>query len=238
MVTAGLLVLAAALIVAARSPERDSGEGPVVLRAAVVGLKEEVVPNRSVVAVTAGLRLQFANVSTRPVIILTDRAPLCIGATLTRDAGPARGDNILFEDYRGLSFSEAPEWIALRANLDQASPRIGPLQIVAPGASWDTDSFVVLHPPIKLEHYRMDRPPASWQLLKDSSPVWFRLRCDFWPLNLEPRPTSGRPAFGDKLRKRWQSVGDLQLGSIVSEPTKLDIRDWTRSGPSKQMETR
>ncbi len=193
------------------------------LRAEVLSVREEVLPQASVVAVTATIKLEFVNRGERSVILLIDRSPLCVGTILTRTTGPALGDNILFDEYRGPSVSGSPDWEAFRTTLDQPKPPVELFKIIKPGESWTTDSFIVLRPPMKLERYRIDRPPVSWQILKDSSPVWLRLECDVWPLNVEHQPTSGKIRFGRKLRKKWRDVGELQLNPIESEPMELDL---------------
>jgi hypothetical protein len=213
-----------------RNPEAES----VILRAKVLSVRDEVLPRASVVAVTATLKLEFVNTGERPVILLINRSPLCVGTTLTRSAGPALGDNILFDEYRGPSANTSPDWKVFRTTLDQPKPPAGLFQIIKPGESWATDSFVVLRPPIKLERYRVDRSPVSWQILKESSPVWLRLRCDVWPLNVERQPTSGELRFGRELQRRWKDFGELQLNSLVTEPIELDLRERDQSDSPKQ----
>jgi len=211
-------------LVFSQSQSRNSEAESVVLRAKVLSVRDEVVPMASVAAVTATLRLEFVNAGRGPVILLISRSPICAGTTLTRSARPALGDNILFDEYRGPSVSTSPDWEVFRTNLDQPKPPVGLFQIIKPGESWATDSFVVLRPPIKIERYRVDRPPISWQMLKESSPVWLRLKCDMWPLNVEHQPTPEKTRFGHELQKRWQDVGELELNSLESEPVELDLR--------------
>jgi hypothetical protein len=212
-------------LVFGQSGSSGSGASPLVLRGRVLSVKDETLSNASFVAVTATLRLEFVNAGGSPVILLTDRSPLCVGATLTRSSGAALGDNILFDEYRGPSVSTSPDWGVFRATLDQQKPPARLVQIIKPGESWATESLVVLRPPIKLERYRVDRPPVAWQILKESSPVWLRLKCDVWPQNVERRPTSGKVVFGHELQKRWRHFGELQLNSLVSEPIELDLRE-------------
>jgi hypothetical protein len=211
-------------LVYGQSQARNSEAESVVLRAKVLSVREEALPRASVVAVTVTLKLEFVNTGEKPVILLINRSPLCVGTTLTRSAAPALGDNILFDEYRGPSVSTTPDWKAFRTTLDQPKPPVGLFHVIKPGESWATDSFVVLRPPSKLERYRVDRSPVSRQILKESSPVWLRLKCDVWPFNVEHQPTSGKMRFGRELHKRWQDVGELQLNSLESEPMEVDLR--------------
>jgi hypothetical protein len=197
------------------------------LRVQVLGVKvEEISPQKNVVPVNVKLRLEFLNVGRKPVILLTDHSPLCVGATLTRNSESASGGNLLFDEYAGpADQSRSPEWTEFRMALDQQSPPSPLVRILQPGESWVTDSFIVLRPPIKFESYRVDRPPVNWQILKESSPVWLRLQCDLWPRNVERPPLSERFRLGRELRRRWKRVGDLQLDSVVSEAVQLDLQE-------------
>jgi len=217
-------------VVLGQSKSRALETESVILRASVLGVKSEALPEASVIAVTVGLRLEVVNSGNDPVILLTERSPLCIGTTLTRTVGPAVGDNILFDEYRGPAVSTSPDWKVFRTTLDQPKPPVGIVQILKPGENWATESFVVLRPPIKLDRYRVDRPPVSWQILRDSSPVWLRLRCDLWPLNVERDPTSTKLSFGRELQTRWNGFGKLQLASLVTEPIELDLRERKAGG--------
>jgi hypothetical protein len=200
---------------------------PLRLRVQVLGVEvEEISPHTYVAPVNVKLRLEFLNVGRKPVILLTDHAPLCPRAMLTRDAESASGGNLLFDQYAGpADQSRSPEWTEFRKALDQQSPPSALVRILQPGERWVTESFSVLRPPIKFENYRVDRPPVSWQILKEASPVWLRLECDTWPRNVERPPLDGRFRLGSKLRKRWKRSGELQLDSVESEPVKLDLRE-------------
>lgn len=205
-------------------PNKSAGDA-LVLRVRVVSIKNESSPGTSVIAMTAALRMDLHNEGKKPVILLIEKAPLCVRAVLTKSSGAAVGDNILFDEYRGPSVATSPDWEIFRRALDQPKPPVEMTQIVKPGESWATDSFVVMRPPVKLERYRVDRPPISWRLLRESSPVWLRVECDAWPLNVERQPTSGKIRFGRELQKRWHEFGKLQLDSVVSEPIEVELPD-------------
>jgi len=89
--------------------------------------------------------------------------------------------------------------------------------------------------PERLGHpsYRVDRPPVDWQILEEASPVWLRLECDTWPQNVERPLLNGKFRLGGELRKRWKSIGELQLDSVESEPVKLDLREGIQHDAEK-----
>lgn len=220
----GLLIIVQAGFSGSK-PSTNNNANAVSLRGMVTGFNKEIPAKASTVTVTVKFKLEFVNTGVQPFILLSEKCPICPGVTLTKTPGPAVGDNILFDEYYGPSVSTAPEWKEFRANLNQSKPPTGLVQIVKPGDSWVMESVAVLRPPKKLERYRIDRPPVSWEVLIQSSPVWLRLNCEVWPFNVENNPLSGKLHFGHELQKRWRQYGMLQLGPIVSEPIKLNLQD-------------
>jgi hypothetical protein len=229
-----LALIAVVDIANSQSPSRKSDS--LVLRGKVLHVRDQTLSKASVVALTADLRLEYVNTGIEPVILLTERAPGCVGTTLTKSPGVAVGDNVLFDDYRGPSVDTSTEWEVLRNRLDREKPPVGLVQIIEPGEHWTTNSFVVLRPPIKFKRYRVDRPPISWSALRDSSPVWLRLNCDVWPNNVEVDPLSERIELGHKLQNRWRRFGHLQLRNLISEPMELDLRKSTQSEPNQPLQ--
>jgi hypothetical protein len=223
-VCAVVLSLVLTPLSAADAGSSTRNESSVRIRANITNSKTKVVPGSSVVEVTISFNLELLNVGTRPILILSQDSPMCVGTTLTTDTGPAVGENILFDEYRGPSRDGSPAWNRLRRALDQPEPPRESIRLIEPGESWRSQTYVVLRPPVQFEHYRIDRPPVSWTLLRNHSPVWLRLQCETWPLNLETTTDSGRTVFGHKLQQRWLKYGDLQLSVLKSEPVRLDLR--------------
>ncbi len=230
-----LIFLTASQIAFGQLQSSYSDARPLTLRVKALAVEvEEISPKTYIVPVNVKLKLEFVNVGRRPIILLTDHSPLCVGATLTKNPESASGDNLLFDQYAGPGDqSRSPEWTEFRKALDQQLPPPALVRILKPGESWATDGFIVLRPPIKFERYRVDRPPVAWQILRESSPVWLRLQCDLWPRNVERPPLSERFRFGRELRNRWKRIGELQLDGVLSRPVELNLRERVQTDPKR-----
>jgi hypothetical protein len=198
-----------------------------VLRGRVIGVKTEIPPERIVAIVTVNLSLEFSNNGPKPIILLTELAPLLVGRAITKTPEvPANWlspekDNILFMSYRGWSDFGAGRWEVLRVSLDKQKPPIDKVLILAPGESWTKEAFIELRPRIESEKYPVaDKALGDLEML---SPVWLYLYCQTWPPNIEVRGGADGLKTGTKLRKRWMEFGELRLDPIASEPISFEF---------------
>jgi hypothetical protein len=183
--------------------------------------------------VTATVKLQYFNSGQTPILLLqSDESPLCAGAYLTQNNGPAQDGNVKFHQYFGPSASGDPKWATLRRSLDQPHPPPGTVRAIAPGAMWEQDTWVSLRPPIKIDQKNSwPKQSMNWQMLRDSSPLWLTLQCELWPTNVEADRFDGKHKLGHKLQKQWHDAGELRLEPITSDPMQLDLR--TQPGSPK-----
>lgn len=203
---------------------QDNDNRTILLKGTVTGVETEISPGSSFADVKVSLKLEYANIGKKPLLLVTKKNPICVDAIITKTTKPADGDNILYDEYRGLSVMLSPEWKELRDELNMKAPPSKLVQIVKPGESWIHNSFVNFRPPLELEQYAIDRPAVSWSLLLQSSPAWLRLKCDLWQSNVEPDPWSKEHRFGHELQQRWRQYGILQLDTVTSEPFILNLR--------------
>jgi hypothetical protein len=198
-----------------------------VLHGRVIDVKTEIPPERLFALVTVNLSLEFSNTGQKPIILLTELAPLCVGEAITKTpVAPSHWpfpeeDNPLFWDYRGPSDFGTGRWEALRSSLDQPKPPLEKVQILAPGEHWTTEDGVVMRPRIEQEKSRPADKAAILSELEELSPVWLHLYCQTWPYNIEVRAGVDNSKTGRKLRERWMKFGELRLDPIISEPISL-----------------
>jgi hypothetical protein len=197
----------------------------ICVKARVIKITKETQDNVARSGLAVVLKLEFINISGEPVVLLTKKGPYCPRAVLTKTPGPAAGENILYDLYRGPSVNTSPEWKAFHEALDQPRPPVGIVQVLKPGDSWVKEIDITLRLPIeKEESYRADRPAASWAFILQNSSIWFRVGCETWPFNIENNPLSDEFQFGHELQQRWLQYGSLQLDSLVSEPIELNLK--------------
>jgi len=204
-------------------PASDANTNGATLRMDVLSASFEENPGSPAAVLRARLKLTFVNTGNKPLIILKGRPTVCPGAALTKAAGSLVREDILFDQYYGLSYNTLPEWRTLRAALDQPGPPSEITQSINPGDSWGTTGDVVMRPPKKLGTYLVNREPVSLELLRKASPLWMWVTCDMWPLNVEGWDPKLRIRFGRKLQKRWRRFGLLLLAPIVSQPAEVEF---------------
>jgi hypothetical protein len=202
---------------------QDKGNG-VLFRGSVTDVEQEIPYGSTFALVKISVKLEFINSTQKPLIFLLKKCPICVDAIVTKTTELAEGNNILIDQYNGPAVTTSPEWKELREAINKETPPANLFKIVRPGESWIVNSYLVLHPTLKLEKYRLDRPAASLNLLIQSSPAWLRLKCDLWPFNVEPDPWSNEYRFGHDLQHRWRQYGILQLDSVTSEPFEVSFR--------------
>jgi hypothetical protein len=217
------LIISANCLAQALSSQAKDGR-TILLRGTVIGVVPEISHGSSFATVKVSVKLEFLNISVKPLLLLLEKSPICVEAIITKTANPEEGDNILYDQYRGASINFSPEWKKLREALNQSKPPTDLIKIVKPGESWINDNYIIFRPSLKLEKYTIDLPAVSWNLLLQSSPAWLRLKCELWPFNVEPDPRSSENRFGHELQQRWHQYGILQLDTITSEPIAIDFR--------------
>jgi hypothetical protein len=224
-----LLSLNAGLGESQSPPSQRQVAKALILRGRVIGVRTEIPPERLFAIVTVSLSIEFSNTGQKPVILLTELAPLYVGEAITKTpVTPTNwpvpeGDNILYWDYRGPSDFGVGRWGALRSSLNQPKPPLSKVRILAPEERWTTESFIVLRPLIKPEKFPTANNAAILRDLEMLSPVWLHLYCQTWPLNIEVQGTLDGPKTGRKLRERWMKFGELRLDPIISEPISLEF---------------
>jgi hypothetical protein len=199
-----------------------NNSSPIVLRAQIVNVEIKTSPESNV-NVIATVMLDFRNAGSRPLILFLKEGafPSCVGTVLTRTSGPAVGDNLLLSEYHGLSIDRSPEWKTLRVVLDQRAPPGKITRMIEPGEGWQMQARLYMYPPSKPK-FRGDRSAVTWGTLRKTSPLWIRVECETWPLNVERDHRNMR--FGRQLQKRWRKSGILQLDPITSEPVVLELK--------------
>lgn len=169
------------------------------------------------------LRLELVNTSPTPIIFL-NREPVFVGAALAKQPDDFGTGNFLAQTYVGPAVSLAPEWAALRQDLNKPTPPPDQTHILMPNESWSLGATVGVSLP---DHPEMLAPAKSRSLkeIKELSPVWLRVVCEVWPWNLEPSADRSKLNYGRKLQRRWKSAGLLWLDEIYSEPMMLNLNN-------------
>ena len=221
VIIAGVVLLTANVVAAQSGPKQGSKILTLRGRVESVGVKEI---SRSAALIEIQLKMELVNVGTRPVILL-QREPLFPGGSLARKPEDFEQGNVLASDAGWPADSNAPEWAALRSNLDKSEPPANEIRVLMPGESRPLETSVRLVVPTDPSKFISSRKKESLATIQQLSPVWLRVVCDLWPLNVEPLD-SGRTKlkFSHRLQKRWEKVGFLWLDEIYSEPMMVDVR--------------
>jgi len=170
------------------------------------------------------LKLELANIGTKPIILL-QREPLIPGGALARKPEDFEAGNLLAGDAGWPSNDISSEWTTLRSNLDKPSPPADETRLLMPGESRPVDTSVRLVVPTDPGKYTSSRKKESLATIQQLSPVWLRVVCEVWPWNVEPLNSErSQLKFGHKLQERWKDAGLLWLDEIYSEPIMLDLR--------------
>ncbi len=179
------------------------------------------------VTVVVRLKLELLNNGAKPVIFLATEPPLLVGATLAKSPTDSLSGKNLAVEYAGPGVDTSPKWAALRKSLDQPYPPSDKVRVLKPNESWVVEDSVGISLPTEAGKGGAYFPKReSWEAIQKASPVWLRVICQVWPLNLEP-PSRDRTElpFGHKLQQRWERDGFLLLKPLYSDPLKLDLQN-------------
>jgi hypothetical protein len=176
------------------------------------------------------LTMQFVNTGERPILLLNAgpissgglmTKPHFVGGVLTKNVG----GETLTETYLGPSLSISPKWVIMRSILNQNVPAPDKIYILMPNEIMTMETSIGFSLPKKPENFAYSRYASLKQIL-DASPVWLKVHCEVWPLNLEPASGKNKlkKRFGHQLRQKWKRFGHLWLDDIDSEPIVLDLK--------------
>jgi len=197
----------------------------VTLRGQVESIELNNISSSGVTMVVK-LKLELLNNGASPVIFLATKPPSLVGAALAKSPTDlVSGKNLVLE-YAGPAVDTSPEWAMLRKSLDQSSPPSDKARILRPNESWWLEDSVGIAFPTEAGKNSFIPKRESWEMIQKVSPVWLRVICQVWPLNLEP-PSRDRTElkFGYKLQQRWERDGFLWLKPLYSDPVKLDLQN-------------
>jgi hypothetical protein len=199
--------------------------GSVTFRGQSTSMEIGEIPPSSI-SIDMKLKLEVRNNGVKPVILLKERSPTLVGYILTRNDSKATSDNQLAFSFTGPSVNTSREWVILRESIDQPAPRSDKFRILTPNETWSFDDSVRIFLSTEAGNKSVFPKNASWETVRDLSPVWLRVIYEVWPLNIEP-PSRDRTKlrFGRKLQKRWENDGFLLLTPLYSDPIKLDLQN-------------
>jgi hypothetical protein len=169
------------------------------------------------------LTLEIINTSLTPIIFV-NREPVFVGAALAKQPDDFKTGNFLAQTYVGPAVNLAPEWAALRQDLNKPTPPPDQTHIRMPNESWSLGATVGVSLPDHPEMFARAKS-RSLKEIKELSPVWLRVVYEVWPWNLEPAADRRKLNYGRKLQRRWKTAGVLWLDEIYSEPMPLNLNN-------------
>lgn len=185
------------------------------------------------IKLTLNMSLDFTNSGKQPVLLLT-RKPGIVEEKIIADAFAA-AQKYLFKQETYPSIDTSKEWQLLKASVDTASPSSDAIKTLAPNETWTlttSDWFYIA------ANRNINDSNKSWAVISATSPLWVRLTFETWPKNIEQGPERDRCQLGNRLRNRWKSFGDLQLGNVTSEPIPLNISSFSLSSAKNQIKSK
>ena len=179
------------------------------------------------VTVVVKLKLELLNNGATSIIFLAAEPSLLVGATLAKSPVDSLSGKNLIMEYAGPGVDTSPKWAMLRKSLDQSYPPYDKVRILKPNESWKLEDSVGISMPTESGKNNIHFPKReSWEVIQKASPVWLRVICEVWPLNLEPSSSDRTELkFGHKLQRRWERDGFLLLKPLYSDPLKLDLQN-------------
>jgi hypothetical protein len=193
------------------------------LRGQVKSVEIEANPSSASAFIRIKLQVEFVNTGTEPIILLR-RTPSFVAAALAKEPSDFESGKVLAADGVWPAHSIAPEWAALRAQLDKPRPS-DETRVLLPNESWSLETVVGVDVPVDPSRYTSSRKKESLQVIQQLSPLWLRITSEVWPWNLEETGAERENlSLGHKLQKRWRGVGLLWLDTIYSEPIMLDLK--------------
>lgn len=180
---------------------------------------EFVRENNHSIVFNSKLDLEFINNSDKPIILL--KREFWLGAkTIARSSEEANTNKYLYSSGGWEAVSDAPKLAELSQQLNQPSPPSDLTQTLLPGESMSYQTNATLYIEKKGS---FDKTSQSWDVIKQTSPVWLQVTFEIWSKNIGRRI---EPEFGKTLQKRWKQFGELQLNNITSEPMSLTFADF------------
>ena len=172
--------------------------------------------DRGMISWELKLKLKIVNEGTKSAILL--RQDLQIGSVmLAENAQCATGGDYIYKRAAWPSVYTGPEWERWRKQVDSAEPKSSHTWILIPGQSMSFDARTVLN----IEKGgNFDRTNKRWEEIRNNTRC-LQVQIKPWPVNLEPNHDPQKPEFGEALRDRWRSFGELQLSILTSEPIPL-----------------
>lgn len=209
---------------------KDKEPYSVALRGQVESVEINQSPPSSV-SIIVKLKLEIINDGVKPLIFLKEDSPILVGSDLTKNPDKVSPENRLAFLYAGPGVDTSPKWAVLRQSLDQSSPPPDKVRILMPNETWHFNDTAQIYLSTEAGNKSVFPKSASWEAIQKLSPVWLRVVCEVWPLNLEPpsRDRTNRArtklTFGHKLQRRWDRYGRLWLDGLQSIPIKLNLRN-------------
>jgi hypothetical protein len=163
------------------------------------------------------VKLRFTNAGDRPVIVLLgtygeQNEWWVLNAFLYQSLQDSRDGRFFTGRSAGPANSRSlPAWHNLRKKLQTSAPPQGLTYIIGPQKTFPTviETFIII---------------KDGDNIAPKSRIWFKLRLEMWPLNLEPaQSTELARTFGVSLQQKWQPFGDLWLENILSAPILFDL---------------
>lgn len=170
------------------------------------------------VRLTIKLRLTFTNESSEKVLLLKRDLEVVDRAIIVNRSVSDSADYLVRRaSYPAID--QGKRWQSLQKEINKPSPP--PIvRVLAPDETWSveiTDWFQISRT------QSVNPSDKPWSVIRESAPIWLLVTFEWWPKNMEPGDDREELEFGKMLRHRWQKYGELQLGSITSEPIKLDL---------------
>lgn len=216
----------------------EADKTSLVLRGRVNSVEIEEYDPDVAAFIRINLKAEFVNAGNEPIILLK-KNPSFVAAALAKNAADFELGKLLAVDSAWPGRSNDAEWISLRTSLNKSAPPSDEIRILKPEESWIVEATVGLTVPIDPRKYTSSTKKEKLAVLQSLSPLWLRVTCDLWPLNIEGlvRNRDQLP-FGHKLQKRWKATGLLWLDEMRSEPIALDLKTATyKSRPFVQNST-
>jgi hypothetical protein len=163
------------------------------------------------------VKLRFKNEGATPLILLLGtygekREWWVLDAGLSRSLQDALDGKPFWGSPAGPANSQSlPMWGRLRKQLSTLTPPPTLTHVIQPHEIFlrDIDTFVVIR---------------DGDNVTPGSRVWLQLAMEMWPSNIEPaKRDDGSQPFGESLRRKWQTHGDLRLEPILSSPIPFDL---------------
>jgi len=190
---------------------------PLRLDGEVVDLKIERERQSQIVHLK--VKLKFTNNGERPVILLlgtygekNKKHWWVLNTTASQTLTQALDGKPFYIGPTGPANSKSfPSWKELRRQLNSSQPPSTVTQTIQPHEMFlrEIGTVIVIH---------------DDQRISPGSRLWLDVFLEMWPDNIEPSGSDNQnKPYGESLRRKWQTSGDLQLEPILSSPIPFDL---------------